>query len=44
MSKKKKKKQEPKKKSRIDWKTLIAAAILDFIVSLISAIISRHLD
>ena len=41
MSKKKRKKQ---KKSRIDWKTLIAAAILDFIVSLIIAIISKLMN
>lgn len=37
-------KKHKKKKSRINWETLIIAAILDFIVSLIIAIISKLID
>lgn len=33
-----------KKKSKIDWRTLIIAAILDFISSLIILIISHFLN
>lgn len=43
MSKKKKQKEE-KTKSRIDWRTLIAAAILDFIASLITELIKKLID
>ena len=43
MSKKKHKKKK-KQKSRIDWKTLTASAILDFIISLIILIISKLTD
>lgn len=41
MSKKHKKKKE---KSTIDWKTLTASAIMDFIFSLILLIISKLID
>lgn len=34
-------KHKKKKKSKIDWRTLIAAAILDFISSLIILIIGE---
>ena len=44
MSKKKKKLKPKKEKPRIDWQTLIAAAILDFIVSLILEIIKKLTD
>jgi hypothetical protein len=40
----KKKKKGKNEKSRIDWKTLIIAAILDFIVSLITLVIEKLLD
>ena len=40
MSKKKKKKQ---KKPRIDWKTLTATAILDFIIGFILLLIEHYL-
>ena len=38
------KKKNKKEKSKIDWKTLIVAAILDFIVSLLTLIISKLLE
>lgn len=38
------KKHNKIKKPRIDWNTLIIAAILDFIVSLIMLILSKLID
>lgn len=40
MSKKKKK----QKKSKIDWKTLTASAILDFIIGFILLLIQQYLE